>query len=438
MEGARSWLDNLKVRASAGTLGNGSVSPYAYMQTMTISQSSILINGGKVAQTLAPNPIPDGLTWERATTYDVGLDVDLLGNRLSFVGDYYRRYTTDMYTVGKTLPAVFGKPSPKGNYADMKTEGWELSLGWRDSFQLGGREFSYGVKALVWDSRSFITKYNNATKMLTDYYEGMEIGEIWGFHVAGLFESNEEASTWPDQSSFFRINRNGNQFQAGDIKFADLDGSGAIDYGKNTADDPGDMRVIGNSTPRYSYGLNLNASYCGVGISLFFQGVGKRDWYPSINTGYFWGKYNRPYSFMLEAHTGDNIWTEENRNTNALWPRMTGYLTTDAQGVLSKAANDRFLVDASYCRLKNITIDYTFPKRILKKIGLQGLRVYVTGENLFTWSPITKWTDNFDPEVIQAGDTDFNSANSYANGDQADGYSYPMLKSVTVGVNITF
>ena len=141
---------------------------------------------------------------------------------------------------------------------------------------------------------------------------------------------------------------------------------------------------------------------------------------------------------MLEAHTGDNIWTEENRNTNALWPRMTGYLTTDAQGVLSKAANDRFLVDASYCRLKNITIDYTFPKRILKKIGLQGLRVYVTGENLFTWSPITKWTDNFDPEVIQAGDTDFNSANSYANGDQADGYSYPMLKSVTVGVNITF
>lgn len=438
MEGARSWLDNLKVRASAGTLGNGSVSPYAYMQTMTISQSSILINGGKVAQTLAPNPIPDGLTWERATTYDVGLDVDLLGNRLSFVGDYYRRYTTDMYTVGKTLPAVFGKPSPKGNYADMKTEGWELSLGWRDSFQLGGREFSYGVKAMVWDSRSFITKYNNATKMLTDYYEGMEIGEIWGFHVAGLFESKEEASTWPDQSSFFRINRNGNQFQAGDIKFADLDDSGAIDYGKNTADDPGDMRVIGNSTPRYSYGLNLNASYCGVGISLFFQGVGKRDWYPSINTGYFWGKYNRPYSFMLEAHTGDNIWTEENRNTNALWPRMTGYLTTDAQGVLSKAANDRFLVDASYCRLKNITIDYTFPKRILKKIGLQGLRVYVTGENLFTWSPITKWTDNFDPEVIQAGDTDFNSANSYANGDQADGYSYPMLKSVTVGVNITF
>ncbi|MEG2061915.1 MAG: SusC/RagA family TonB-linked outer membrane protein, partial [Alistipes sp.] len=360
MRWATNWLNNFKIRASAGTLGNGSVAPYSFLSTMTLSQSSILVDGHKVMQTLAPLPIPSGLTWEKATTYDIGLDVDLLNNRLNFVGDYYWRYTTDMYTVGKTLPAVFGNLPPKGNYADMKTTGWEVSLGWRDSFRLGDRDFHYGIRAMVWDSRSYITRFNNTTKKLTDYYDGMEVGEIWGLQVAGLFQDDEEVKSWANQSDFFVVNRNGNQFQAGDLKFSDLDGSGAIDYGKNTVDNPGDMRKIGNSTPRYSYGLTLNASYAGVGISLFFQGVGKRDWYPSTNSAYFWGNYNRPYSYMPEKHTGNNIWTPQNQNSEAFWPRMTGYISTDKKGVFGKVANDRFLVDASYCRLKNITIDYNF------------------------------------------------------------------------------
>ncbi len=437
MQSTRSWLDNLKIRASVGSLGNGNVDPYSYMQKMIIAQTSVLIDGGKAASTLGPDPIPAGLTWERATTYDIGLDIEMFGNRLNFIGDYYQKHTTDMYTVGRTLPAVFGKNPPKGNYADMKTSGWELSLGWRDSFKLGAHTFSYGIKGMVWDSRTFVTKYNNATKRLTDYYAGMEIGEVWGFKVAGLFESDEEAANRADQGSYFVVNRNGNSFQAGDIKF--LDNSGSIDQGGNTVDDPGDKRIIGNESPRYSYGINLNVSYFGFGLSMFFQGVGKRDWYPSYNSGYFWGKFNRPYSFMLQAHTGDNIWTAENRNTDALWPRMTGYLASDnTSSLFGKAANDRFLVDASYCRLKNITLDYTFSGNVLKKIGLKGLRIYVSGDNLFTWSPITKWTDNFDPEVIQEGDTDFTSANSAANGDHGDGYSYPMLKSITAGINITF
>ena len=441
MEGTKGWLDNAKIRVSAGSLGNGNVSPYSYLQTMSISPSSIVVNGVRVSVTGAPNPIPDGLTWERVTTYDVGLDLDFLRNRLNFVGDYYHKYTTDMYTVGKTLPAVFGNSSPKGNYADMVTKGWELSLSWRDAFSLGNSDFSYGIKGMLWDARSWITRYNNATRSLNDYYAGEELGEVWGYHILGLFESDEEAASWADQTGF-RLDRKGNVYRAGDLKYEDKDESGAIDYGDNTADNPGDMTVIGNTTPRLCYGINLNASWNGIGLTLFFQGVGKRDWYPSLDCAYFWGKYNRPYGLYPKIHTIDR-WTEDNPDPNAFWPRTNSYLTTDTSGLLIKGTADRYLVDASYCRLKNITLDYSFPRKVVNKAGLEGLRIYVSGENLFTFTPMRKWTDNMDPEVISSGDADFNGANtklgtSAWRGDQADGNSYPMLRSLTFGLNVTF
>ena len=430
-----SWLDNAKIRLSAGSLGNGAVAPYAYTQNMSVGTSSIYIDGKQVPVTSAPSPIPNGLTWEKAATYDVGLDLDLLDNRLSFIGDWYLRKTTDMFTVGKTLPAVYGNSAPKGNYADMSTKGWELSLGWRDSFMAGGKSFSYGIKGMVWDSRSFIDKYNNETKVLTDYYEGMELGEVWGMHVLGLFANNEDVATSADQSTFFTQNRRGNKFEPGDLKFEDANNDGFINYGKNTVDDPGDMKVIGNTNPRFSYGINLNASWNGIGISLFFQGVGKRDWYPGINTGMFYGKYARPYSMIPVSQIG-NQWTEENPDPNAFWPKAASYLATDTKGTLSKVPNDRFLVDASYCRLKNITIEYNFPKKLLSKIHVEALRLYLSGENLFTFSPIKKWTTAFDPEVIKKGDSDLNGV--YNANSKVDGTSYPMLKSFTFGLNITF
>ena len=441
MSFSRDWLDNAKIRLSAGSLGNGNVSPYSYLQTMSISVSSVVVDGVKQSVTSAPNPIPDGLTWERVTTYDAGFDLDAFRGRMNFVGDVYQKYTTDMYTVGKTLPAVFGKSSPKGNYADMVTKGWEVSVSWRDAFQAGGSDLNYGVKAMLWDARSWITRYNNATRSLKDYYEGEELGEIWGYHIMGLFESDEEAASWADQTGF-RLDRKGNVYRAGDLKYEDKDGSGTIDYGENTADNPGDMSVIGNSTPRLCYGLNLNASWKGFGLSLFFQGVGKRDWYPSLDCAYFWGKYNRPYGLYPKIHTV-NRWTEDNPDPDAFWPRTNSYLTTDTSGLLIKGTADRYLVDASYCRLKNITLDYSFPKKWLDKAGIEGLRVYVSGENLLTFTPMRKWTDNMDPEVISSGDADFNGANtklgtSAWRGDQADGNSYPMLRSITFGVNLSF
>ena len=142
--------------------------------------------------TVAPGAIPLSLTWETSTTYDVGADLDFLKNRLTMGFDWYRRNTTDMYTVGVSLPAVYGTAAPKGNNASLKTNGWELSVGWRDSFKLAGKEFRYSVKAMVWDSRTWVTKYINPTGNLDDYYEGMELGEIWGYRVEGLFRDQDD------------------------------------------------------------------------------------------------------------------------------------------------------------------------------------------------------------------------------------------------------
>ena len=193
MEWSRNWLDNLKIRLSAGSMGNGNIDPYKYIDYMTIKTSTVVIGDALGSYTTAPGAIPLSLTWETATTYDVGFDMDLFRNRLSIGFDWYRRYTTDMYTVGVSLPSVYGTDAPKGNNASLKTNGWELSVGWRDSFELGGKAFSYNVKAMVWDARTWVTEYINPTGALGDYYEGKELGEIWGYRVEGLFRDQPQS-----------------------------------------------------------------------------------------------------------------------------------------------------------------------------------------------------------------------------------------------------
>ena len=167
MKWSEEWLDNFKIRLSAGSMGNGNVSPYSYTSEMTVSTADDIVLGGSYpSYTSVGSTVLVSLTWEKSTTYDVGLDLDFFNNRLSVSGDYYRRYTTDMYTASVALPAVYGTGSPKGNNAEMKTDGWELSLSWRDSFKLGGKPFDYSIKAMVWDSKSVITKYVNDTGSL--------------------------------------------------------------------------------------------------------------------------------------------------------------------------------------------------------------------------------------------------------------------------------
>ena len=445
MKWSEEWLDNFKIRLSAGSMGNGNVDPYSYTSEMTVvTASDIVLGGGLPSYTTVGSTVPVSLTWEKSTTYDLGLDLDFLNNRLSFSGDYYRRYTTDMYTPSISLPSVYGTTSPKGNNAELRTTGWELSLTWRDSFKLGGKPFDYSIKAMVWDNRTVVTKYENATRSLgtlkgyiqnggspSDFYEGMELGEMWGYTVAGLFRDQadiDSSATHDFTQASDKVTR------PGQVKIADLDHNGNIDPGAFTADDHGDLSIIGNINPHYMFGVNLAANWNGIGLSVFLQGVGARDWYPGSDAGMFWGKYGRPFFALIPSihnYTDDMYSAERNNWDTAYWPRMTTYQSNGTKNWtrLLEIPNTRYIQSAAYLRVKNIQLDYSFPKHICSAIRLQGLKIYVNAENLFTFTPLHKYAPNFDPEGLSY-DSDFASA--------ADGYTYPILKSVTVGVNITF
>ena len=255
-------------------MGNGSVAPYKYTSQMTLSKATDITLGGDLPiVTSTASTVPASLTWETATTYDLGVDFDILNNRLSATFDIYRRNTTNMYTAGETLPGVFGASVPKGNNAELRTDGWELSLQWRDQFNLGGKPFSYSVKGSLWDSRSFVTKFNGndgkkfgkIADLITgmgqpDYYEGMELGEMWGYTVVGLYKDWNDIANSATQNFKQTVN---NAVYPGQVKFADLDLDGEIDYRDLTLENHGDLSIIGNSLPRYRFGLNFNASWNG-------------------------------------------------------------------------------------------------------------------------------------------------------------------------------
>lgn len=440
MRGTRGWLDNLKVRANAGSLGNANIKPYTFLELIDVDKSGILINGQKVNITKAPGLIPDNLTWETVTTYDAGVDLDLFRNRLSGSFDYYWRYTDDLLIHGPDYPEILGTESPKGNYGSLKTRGWEASLSWRDSFRMAGKPFFYNLKLSIWDSTTWVKSYNNLSGDIYDYYNGKELGEIWGFRTDGYFLSNEEADNWVRDT----FHKNGANFRAyaGDLRFIDLNGDGEINPGKGTLDDHGDLDRIGNLIPHLQYGISLGANWNGIGLSLFIQGIGRRDWYPMNESGFFWGMYNRPYGYLPKVHLDDGVivdystpnWTVT--NPGAYYTRKVAYAANRNVGPLS-FENDYYLQDAAYLRLKNLTLDYTFPKELTRKINVEQLKVYVSGDNLFTFSPIFQHTKMFDPECIEGGDPDYNTTQIGLNG-VGQGYGYPMLKTVTFGLNITF
>ena len=439
-----SFVDNMKIRGSFGSLGNANISPYQFLEVMSFGKSSVLVDGQKVSYTEVPGLIPDDITWEKIKTYNVGLDFSMLKNRLSFTGDYYQRYSSDLYTVGPNLPQVLGSVSPKGNYASSKTNGWEVSLGWSDKIAAGKDPVRYNIKAMLWDSRTWITDYYNVNGDLTTYYKGMEIGEIWGFKTAGIYKSNADAQNGPAYNFF----KNGEMFQAyaGDLIFVDVDGDGIMTKGSRTLASHGDMVIIGNSSPRYNFGFNFSLNWKNVGLSTFFQGVLKRDWYPWTESGFFWGQHNRSYNSLMKTQIGDNIvqidkssdnWVVTNMDKDPYWTRRVSLAANRNDGPLTWE-NTHYLQNVAYVRLKNITIDYSLPARWMTKIGISAARFYLTGENLWTYSPMFRHTKMFDPEVIDSGDTDFAASTTSGLNGTGNGYSYPMLKNVTLGISVNF
>jgi TonB-linked SusC/RagA family outer membrane protein len=419
-------ITDLKIRASYGSLGNGSIGSYAFQEQFNISQSGRVLNGVRPQRTGQPTVIPDGLTWETSTTSDLGLDLGMLNNRLTFTGDAYIRKTTGMFTTGMTLPAVFGTDVPKGNYADLTTKGWEAVLTWRDKLKVASKPFNYEVRLTMSDYQATIDKFNNPNQRLTDYYVGQKVGEIWGFETAGFFTSADDIAKSPKQTLYKASNTG--QLLPGDIKFRDLNGDGVINNGDNTVANPGDRRIIGNSTPRYTYGVMLNADWNNFFFSTFFQGVGQQDWWPGSEAGIFWGQYNRPYNKLPEWQLG-NIWSEQ--NPDAYLPRYRGYVAQNGSGELAQAQT-RYLQNIAYLRMKNIQLGYNLPRPLIQKIGMSSARVFVSGENLLTWSGLYKITKDLDVENTGASDQVVTS------GSSGNGNNYPILKSFTMGLSATF
>ena len=402
-------LDLLKLRASYGSLGNQDVDSYLYIPSMASGQIDQILDGKRPIQVLPPGAVAPSLTWEKVSTINFGGDVSFLKNRFDLSFDAYTRYTEGMLTKGKTLPGPFGVNEPKVNAADLKTKGWEIRLGWKDGFMLAESQFYYNIGFNMGDSRSYITRFDNPNGLLSDHYVGKEIGEIWGLETEGFFQNKEELANHADQTAV-GADDTGYKFDVGDLKFKDLNGDGKIDKGKNTLADHGDQKIIGNNRARYQYGIDLNAGWKGFDVRVFFQGVGKRDWYPGPSNHYFWGVYAQPWA-NVQVHNLDH-WTPE--TPDAYFPRVKAYIAEDATELGNPQT--KYLQDASYLRLKNLTLGYTLPKTLTNRIKLDKLRLYFSAENIFDVSHIKA---NLDPEGL-------------------DGKVYPFQKTFSFGLNLNF
>jgi TonB-linked SusC/RagA family outer membrane protein len=414
-------ISNLKIRGSYGSLGNQTLLDYyPAIPYMSPAKMTYILDGDLRQMMNQPGVVSPTLSWEKVRTVNYGLDFGLF-NKLNLNFDIYTRYTDDMLTQSKELPAAFGAAPPRTNAADLKTKGWELAVSYHDRFQLKDSPLNWSVSFMLSDNQSEITKYDNPNYNFgangNNYYTGKKIGEIWGFISDGFFKTQEEIDALNQRD--IGTDDVGYVFQPGDIKMKDLDGDKKITFGDNTLENPGDRRVIGNTSIRFPYSLELTADWKGFDIRAFFQGIGKRDWYPGDASIYFWGVYAQPWTNVTKKNM--DHWTEE--NPNAYFPRVKAYAAEDANKELA-AAQTKYLQDASYMRMKNLTVGYTLPKNVLEHLKISYLRFYFSAENLFTISRLEKGID-LDPEIIDR----YNGFNSGA---------YPMQRIYSIGANLTF
>jgi len=411
MAGTRGFLDNLKIRASYGTLGNQLLGNdyYPYIATLGIGTSPYMMSGGSRTPFVSPpGLVSPTLTWETVITRNIGLDFTLLNSRLDASFDAYIRDTEDML-MNVEFPSVLGTNAPRQNAADLRTQGWELSLTWRDQI---GQDWRYRFTLALSDWTSEITKYENPTGALSEFYVGQQIGEIWGYETVGIFQSEEEVANAADQS------RLGANWRPGDIHYADLDGDGEITPGNNTLDNPGDRRIIGNESPRYSYGLNFDLHYKNFSLTTFFQGIGMRDYWPNDGNWTWFFPFNAGH---VEKYYITDTWREDNRD--AYFP-AAHISTTDGK---NKHWQTRFVQDASYIRLKNLALSFTIPSNWASAVGLNSAQIYVAGMNLWEATNMRK---PLDPEYLRRdvlGDFNYNGA-----------VEYPLQRIYSVGARINF
>jgi len=426
-------VNTLKLRASYGELGNQNTNawyPTYREMILKAADGGWLQNGVKPNTAKIGDLISTALTWETVRTWNVGLDWGLFNNRLTGSFDYYNRYTDNMVGPAPELAAVIGIATPKTNNCDLKTAGWELVVSWNDRLKNG---FGYSAKVMLSDAQTTIESYpGNTTNSVWQYAAGRKMGEIWGYQTIGIAKSQEEMDAHLEKVGGQPF---GSEWSGGDIMYADLDGKPGITEGSGTLDDHGDLKVIGNSTPRYFFGIDISADWKGFDLRAFFQGVIKRDVW--MNSNMFWGVTGEQWwSTGLKEHadyfraeaTGLN--GEIPANIDSYYPRpLFGDWNSNSAHKNTKQQS-RYLQDASYIRLKNLQLGYTLPASLTRKLSISKCRVFVSGENLWTGTSLTKL---FDPETIDGGDTGSGANLNIKSG----GNAYPLSRTWSFGISVT-
>lgn len=391
-------FNEFKLRASWGRLGNsdGVIGNYDYIALLTAGTAYPFNNVRNRSYYQATLASPQK-TWETIETSNIGLDVALLKNRLTFSGDYFVKRNDDMLAPMQ-LSSIIGITTSTYNLASLKTWGWEISAGWRDNIN---QNFSYWINANIGDNKNKVLKYNGQTAVVpgaNGIIEGMPINSVFGYQAAGYYKDAQDVTGSPVISS---------AVGAGDIKYTDLNKDGKINTGQGRLSDKGDLVLLGNTSPRYSYGFDFGFSWKGFDFSAMFQGVGSRKIFLDPTTLY-------PFtsSWIMPMDYNKDYWTPT--NTDARFPRLF------IGGAQNTVRSSHWLMDGAYLRLKNVQLGYNLPGGLIKKAGLSAAKVYFSGQDL--WEVSNMWLKKaFDPEA---------PSNST--------WQYPFFRTLAVGVNLTF
>lgn len=409
-KGVRRYVNTLKIRGSWGQLGNQQVSPYLDLPLIPIETAKLnwLFNYGEnrpVGYTGTPALISPNLTWETAITKNLGWNASFLNGRLAWDVDLFERVTENMIGPSEPVPGVLGVAVPRSNNATLRTRGWETSVRWNHAVS---DKFSYFVTANLSDARSYVSDYLNPTGLISDWYAGKEVGEIWGFTVDKLYQSQEELDAYLKQVDLSNIF---NTWRPGDVKYEDINKDGKVNRGANTVDNPGDQSIIGNNTPRYQYGISAGLTLKNIDFSFLIKGTAKRDYaVPVAGEQYvYWGVQNWLFTALQPVHmdyfrdTPGNQYSglhegDANINLQAFWPRL--YMDAN-QNRKNREVSTRYLMNAAYLRLQHVQLGYTPPQTVMGKLGLQNMRVFISGENLFT---LTSLIRGIDPVALDGHD----------------------------------
>ena len=439
------------MRGSYGVIGNQSVPSDLYISNMSAGQINWFINNNPVNGVGTPSLNVSDVTWEDLETVDFGVDARFLQNRLGVSFDWYKKTTKNMFAPVEGTTWTIGAGAPLGNYGNLTTKGFEVAVDFNHRFKNG---LGLNLRANLDDAQSVFSDYTSS-RLMGSNYDGKVYGEIWGYETDRLFQYSDFeldangkpklVTLTPEMTKYYtsgsgkayqlkdpngvyqpRFQNSSNfYFGPGDVKFVDLNGDGEIDNGDGTIDNPGDMRVIGNITPRYNYGFRIGLDFKGFDFSTFFQGVGKRS---------LWGA-----GFLAQAgfHVSDgampeaivsNYWTPESQD--AFYP--AAFNNAGSDNVNNMQVQTRYLLNMAYLRAKNITLGYTLPKSLLSRAGINTLRVYTSLENFFTWDKLRGLP--IDPEEVP-GASIFN-ATGYNAG--RAGVGTPTFKSASIGLQLNF